>query len=257
MPLRTARPLPRLDPWTTTTAPAARARRGAIARPIVDDDDVLDAREAPSDDRPDRARFVEGRNDAQSAGLSPAPPYQEGREHQDRRRRESDDTDHGHETNRSERRVGRRHERAVAEQRHERRDENNRRKFFHRAWRIPMLLIAMDEVNAVIDADPDEGDDREHGKEIELDTRPSPSRPAAHTRPMAVGSSASVESFQERKASATIKITATVPTSRPLRNCGRKRCASSAFTAGRPVRTCDGSCCTIDRSVATSRAERG
>ena len=40
-----------------------RHSRGAIARPIVDDDDVLDVLKHTSDDGPDRTLLVEGWND--------------------------------------------------------------------------------------------------------------------------------------------------------------------------------------------------
>ena len=47
-------------------------------------------------------------------------------------------------------------------------DENDRRQFGRGVHRVAALLIAVDQVDAVVDADADERHDGEHGKQIEL-----------------------------------------------------------------------------------------
>ena len=117
---------------------------------------------------------------------------------------------------------------------------------------VAALLIAVHEMDAVVDADADEGDHREDREEVELD---------AGERQQAGGPDQSDRGRQQReqrqppvaeRQPPTSATTMSVPIASPLMNCGRKRRASSRLTSVRPVRVCVGSTL-VDNRAARAR----
>ena len=181
-PVRTACPLPRLRACRTTSAPAARApRRRAVARPIVDDQHRVDVRARAGDDRGNRRGFVEGRHQrddahrpavvlavtpASSAPAAPAAPAATAAPGRPRITVE---------TSPSERSGGYEEVTSVP----------NPSSVVAPATRITgprcattcgadvggRVQEAVHHVDAVVDADADEGHHREHAEQVELDAR--------------------------------------------------------------------------------------
>ena len=85
---------------------------------------------------------------------------------------------------------------------------------------VATLLVAMHQVDAVVDADTDEGDDREHREQIELDAGQGQDagRPdeADHRRQQCKEPTAADRGTWRSHSTMTI----TVPIARPLKNCG-------------------------------------
>ena len=92
---------------------------------------------------------------------------------------------------------------------------------------LSQFLITMDEMNAVVDADADERDHREDREEVELDARQreDAGRPDQSDRRRQQGEDRQPPVAKRQHAQAARR--SALPIDSPLRNCGRKRAASS------------------------------
>ena len=85
----------------------------------------------------------------------------------------------------------------VPEQRDDARDDNHGGELRDGRCGIPFVLVTMHQVNAVVDPDSDESDDRKHREQVERHAGKA-SRPAVQMSPMAVGSAERADSRQSR-----------------------------------------------------------
>ena len=92
---------------------------------------------------------------------------EERRQHQHGCRHECHDADDRDDAHRLQWRVRRGNQRAVSEERDQAGNDDDGRELRDSRRGVPFVLIAVHQVNAVIDADADEGDHREDREEIE------------------------------------------------------------------------------------------
>ena len=251
--------------WMPHHLGAGGRRRGGrvVGRSVVDDDHRVDVRPRPEHHLADVRALVERRDhrdDAQRLGRGHRRGFEEERRQDEQRRgAERDDRDRRDEPEEAQRRVGRRDERPEAEERRQRRHQDHRAEVRHRVGAVAVRAVraAVHEMDAVVDADADEGHDREHAEQVEADAgdRQHAGGPRQRERGRDEGQQREV---QRRNAATSSTSTISDPAEMPLANSGVKRSAISRLTAGSPdSRAVPPDAATARRTPSTAAGEAG